>query len=370
MAEGESFGRDVSVLRNRPLTTIFVAIALVLAIDLLRQLATGGVLLADILSLLKNGIILGMSVGLAGIGLSMTYSILNFANFAHGDLITAGAFAGWITTFVLAGFGEFPLEALVHVGGPIPVNTGTLGVSIANTPLAVVLGLVVSAVAAAAVAVATDRIVFKPMRDQSGISLLIASVGVALVLRHLIVFALQASSRGVTAGQKTPSMSVSIGAGSIPLDAHEVTLVVVAALLMIGTHVLLRYTKLGTAMRAMADNEDLARVTGIPTERVVRATWLVGGALSGASGFLIALERGVLTTTLGWSLLLVIFAAVILGGIGSVYGAIAGGLVIGIASRLSLVWIPESFILVAAFLVMIAMLLIRPSGLLGGVTTV
>jgi len=370
MAGSESFDRSLSTLRDRPMVTLFVAIGLVLFLDLLRQLLTGGVVIADVVSFLKNGLVLGMSVGLAGIGLSMTYSILNFANFAHGDLITAGAFAGWITTFVIAGFGEFPLEALVHVGGPIPVNTGTLGVSVTNTPLGVVLGLVIATVVAGGLALLIDRITFKPMRDQSGIALLIASVGVALALRHVIVFSLQAASRGVTAGAKTPSVNLAIGSGSVSVNAHEVTLVVVAGALMVGAHLILRYTKLGTAMRAMADNKDLARVTGIPTERIVTATWLLGGGLTGASGYLIALERGVLTTTLGWSLLLLIFAAVILGGIGSMYGAIAGGLVIGIASRISLVWIPESFILVAAFLVMIAMLLVRPAGLLGGVTTV
>jgi branched-chain amino acid transport system permease protein len=138
---------------------------------------------------------------------------------------------------------------------------------------------------------------------------------------------------------------------------------------MLGTHLVLQRTKLGTAMRAMADSRDLARVTGSPTERVVRDTWVLGGSLAGASGFLIALELGTMTTDLGWNLLLLIFAAVILGGIGSVYGSIVGGLLIGIASRLSLVWLDTSLIIAAAFVVMIAVMLVRPSGIMGGVKT-
>jgi branched-chain amino acid transport system permease protein len=366
----EVLSRAGGALRGRWLAVVFGTLAALLAVDLGRKLLSGSVVVADLVTFLWSGTILGLAIGLAGIGLSLTYSILNFANFAHGDLMTSGAFAGWLAAFLVAGLSEFSLEALVFIGGPVPVDVGALGISVTNTPVAVVLGLVVAVGTTAGLALLIDRIVFRPMRDQSGISLLIASVGVALALRYLIVFVFQASSRGLTSGQAIPSATVPVGTGSIIVSAHEVTLVVLAVVLMGATHVLLRYTELGTAMRAMADNEDLARVTGIPTERVVRATWLIGGALTGAAGFLIALEQGTLTASLGWELLLLIFAAVILGGIGSVYGAIAGGLVIGIASRLSLVWLPSSLVIAAAFGVMIAMLLVRPSGLLGGVTTV
>ncbi len=123
-------------------------------------------------------------------------------------------------------------------------------------------------------------------------------------------------------------------------------------------------------MRAMADNRNLALVTGIPTERVIRTTWLVGGALTGVAGFLIALEQGSMDPTFGWDLLLLVFSAVILGGIGSVYGAIVGGIVIGITSRLSQIWLPSELVLVGAFGVLVFMLLVRPQGLLGGVKTV
>ena len=153
------------------------------------------------------------------------------------------------------------------------------------------------------------------------------------------------------------------------MTSNEVTLVAVAVVLMAGLHLMLQRTKLGTAMRAMADNEDLALVTGIPTERVIRATWVIGGGFTGAAGYLLALERGTLSFNLGWVLLLLIFAAVILGGIGSIYGAMAGGLIIGIVDSVSLIWIPSSFTTAAAFGIMILMLLFKPDGLFGGVTT-
>ncbi|MFC7133166.1 MULTISPECIES: branched-chain amino acid ABC transporter permease [Salinibaculum] len=370
MAQREDVNPAVAFVRERPLAVVFVVLALVLGVDLIRKLAMGTLPVGDLATHLWDGTVRGLSLGLAGIGLAMTYSILNFANFAHGDFMTTGAFVGWVTAFLIAGFGDFATEALFFLGGPLPINTGTLGISITSTPIAIVVGLLVAAVAAAGLARLVDRIVFKPMRGQGGISLLIASVGVALVVRHLLLFVFQGSSRGLTATQQTPSYTLALGDGSVTITAHEVTLIVLAAGLMLATHLLLRYTKLGTAMRAMADNEDLAQVTGIPTERIIRATWLLGGGLTGASGYLIALEQGTLTTTLGWGLLLLIFAAVILGGIGSVYGAMAGGLVIGIAETLSQVWIPQSLTLAAVFLVMIAMLLVRPKGLLGGVATV
>jgi branched-chain amino acid transport system permease protein len=370
MVQPEESNPALTVVRERPIAVVAALIGLVVAVDILRRLVNGSVAVADLATFFWDGTLLGLSLGLAGIGLAMTYSILNFANFAHGDLMTTGAFAGWVTAFLIAGAGKFSFEALALIGGPVSVDTNALGISITNTPLAIVLGLVVAAVTTAGLALLIDRIVFQPMRDQAGISLLIASVGVALVVRYLLVFFFQASNRGLTAGQQTPSWTIGIGAGSLTIGAHELTLAVLAVLLMLGTHLLLQYTKLGTAMRAMADNEDLARVTGIPTERVVRVTWLIGGGLTGAAGFLVALRQGTLTTNLGWTLLLLIFAAVILGGIGSVYGAMAGGLVIGITTRISLIWFPERLAVAAAFVVMIIMLLSRPQGLLGGVTTV
>ena len=239
-----------------------------------------------------------------------------------------------------------------------------------STPLAIFAGLVVAAVATIGLSLLIDRVVYKPMRDDEGISLLIASIGVALALRYLIYIVFGQRTRGLTDAQSVPEVAIPVGGGGVlEVGGHELTLVVIAAALMLGVHLLLQTTKLGKAMRAMADNEDLARVTGIPTERVVRFTWIIGGGLAGAGGFLIALERGAMNFQFGWILLLLIFAAVILGGIGSIYGAMFGGITMGLAQNLSLVWIPSEFSTVAAFGVMIVVLLFKPDGLFSGVTT-
>lgn len=366
MAVGDTLTGIPAAVRSNPLATALVVLGIVLLFDLVQRLVTGDVGTGTLATFLWDGFVFGMALGLAGIGLALTYSILQFANFAHGDYVTAGAFAGWMATFVIAGAGTVGLDLLVLVADDVPI--GDLGINVLAAPLSIALGLVVAAAVTAALSLALDRVVFKPMRDASGVALLIASVGVALALRHIMLIFYSGETRTLTTD--VPTRSVAVGDGSVSIGAHEVSLVVIAAALMLATHLLLRYTKLGTAMRAMADNEDLALVTGIPTERVVRTTWLLGGALTGVAGFLIALESGTMDTSFGWELLLLIFSAVILGGIGSVYGAIAGGLVIGIASRLSLIWLPSELILAGAFMLMVFILLVRPQGLLGGVTTV
>lgn len=354
-------------------------VLLYLAVDLVAKLAgfrfaPGGIHLlgghvpvSNVVGFVLDGLILGLVIGLAGVGLSMTYSILNFANFAHGDYLTAGAFSGWAAAYVVA---LFTLGIDQPFGRIILLNAPSL-VSIAQSPVAVAVGLLASAAFTVGLVLALDRVVYKPMRDKGGIPLLIASIGVALALRYAIVFFWSTNTRGVTSTnpRSLPSFQFYVVDGTYTINMHEIVLVVSAVALMLGVHLLLQRTKLGKAMRAMADNKALAQVTGIPTERVVRSTWIIGGGLAGLAGFLIILERGVISFNFGWRLLLFIFSGVILGGIGSVYGAIGGGIIIGIASRIALVWIPSGFPRVAAFGVMILVLLYRPEGLFGGVTT-
>jgi len=361
-------------VRERPGLVVVALFAGALLFDLAARLAgieigpLGGTLsVARLRSNLWNGVVIGLVVGLAGIGLSMTYSILTFANFSHGDLLTTGAFVGWGVAFAAAAGSEYSLGALLTVRGAGDVTPGDIGAHVLTTPGAILLGLLVAFLVTALVALALDRAFYKPMRERSGISLLIASVGVALVVRYLIQFVYGSSRRGVTASVE--ASNIAFAPLGISVNAHELTIAVAAVALMLGMHVTLQRTKLGTAMRAMADNRDLALVTGIPTERIVTATWLIGGGLAGVSGYLYVLLRGTIVFNFGWLLLLLIFAAVILGGIGSIYGAIAGGLVIGIVFTTSTIWISSDFNEAAAFAVMILVLLFRPQGIFGGVTT-
>ncbi len=409
--------RGLRAARRSPGAAVVWAVAAVLLLDLLAKLAGvslgpfetpwfalwfgGDVAISEAAGLAWSGIVIGAIIGLASIGLSLTYSILNFANFAHGDYLTAGAFSGWAATYVIAGIGgllalvETVLNAVTglgqsHLGDADLVSLVLLrtppldaGANIWLSPLAILVGLVVAVAMTVVVALALDRFVYRPMRDADGISLLIASIGVAFLLRYLVAFVFGANRRIVTSTEKLPSLDVAAAftdvvpflgpaRSAIIIDLHEVTLVVVAAVLMVGLHVLLQRTKLGKAMRAMADNRALAQVTGIPTERVIKSTWLIGAGLTGAAGYLLVLSQGGLGFQTGWLLLLLIFAAVIMGGIGSIYGAIAGGLVIGLASRVSLIWLQgdlSSFARPTAFALMILILLFRPSGIFGGVKT-
>lgn len=353
-------------------TGILVLFGILLLVDLGAKLLglefgpIGGSLAVDRLaSNIWNGLIIGLIIGLAGIGLSMTYSILSFANFSHGDLVTTGAFTGWGVAFLVAGAGRIDWRILVSVRDVSGASPGDIGAHILTTPVAIVVGLVFAAVLTAIIALGIDRAFYKPMRDRSGIALLIASIGVALVLRYVIQFVYGAPRRGITATVDDSTVNLLVR----EVNAHQLTIAVAAVVLMFAMHILLQRTKLGTSMRAMADNKDLALITGIPTERVVTATWLLGGGLAGASGYLYVLLRGTIQFDFGWLLLLLIFAAVILGGIGSVYGAIAGGLIIGIVFTTSTVWISSDFNEAAAFAVMIVVLLFRPEGIFGGVST-
>ncbi len=377
MVSSDEYSAVGQTLLERPAVAALGLVIGYLLIDLVAKLAgvevgAGGVHLlggstpvSQVGRYVLDGLIVGLVIGLAGVGLSMTYSILSFANFAHGDYITTGAFSGWFAAYLVA---FFTLNVDVPFGEAFLVTAPSL-ISVINAPLALLVGLVASGVITVAVVLLLDRIVYEPMRDKGGIPLLIASIGVALAMRYAIVFVFGTSTRGVTETGSIPSVDIPMVDGYVPLNAHEATLIVAAVSLMFGVHFLLQRTKLGKAMRAMADNKDLAQVTGIPTERVVRTTWIVGGGLAGIAGFLMVLERGTLNYNVGWRLLLLVFSGVILGGIGSVYGAIGGGIIIGIASRLSLVWIPSDFARVVAFAVMILVLLYRPSGLFSGVKT-
>jgi len=403
MERTTALDNGVRYVRDSPGAAAVAAFAALLLLDLLAKLAGvslgpltvagtnlgpfgGEMPLTRVFGYTWDGVVIGLVIGLASIGLSLTYSILNFANFAHGDYITAGAFSGWAATYVVAGLGgllpilETALHALTGVGRRSVTDTDLVSLVLLQTPpadaganvwlspIAVVLGLAVAVALTIAMALALDRVVYKPMRGADGISLLIASIGVAFGIRYLVALVFGNSRRIVTSTDQLPEVTL-VGTR---INAHEVTLVVVAVLLMVGMHVLLQRTKLGKAMRAMADNRDLARVTGIPTERVIRTTWMLGAGLTGAAGFLLVLSQSGLGFTTGWRLLLLIFAAVIMGGIGSIYGAIAGGLLIGLASRVSLVWLQgdfSSFADPAAFALMILVLLFRPSGIFGGVKT-
>jgi len=299
----------------------------------------------SVIELAANGVVYSSIIVLGSVGLSLIYSIAGFANFAHGDTMTVGAYA----TLVVFG----------AIGG--------LGVGVLGVPLGFFIALLIGGAIAAGVAILTQRIVYDPL-DIGSIGLLITSIGVAFIYRALIQLGFGAGAIRFDIPRLRPIESL-LPYG-IRVTAHDVVIVVSAVALVGGLHILLQHTDLGRKMRAMADNPDLARVSGIRTYRVRLWAWVIGAGLAGTGGAFLGLFNQ-LAPRMGFNLLLVIFAAVILGGIGSVYGAMLGGFLIGMIVEmtplLGQVGIPIGieYAEAIAFVIMVLVLLIRPTGIAG-----
>ncbi len=284
----------------------------------------------EVLQLLVYGVVLGSILTLGAIGVSMIFGILRFAHFAHGDMMTLGAYFGLV---FVAGAGISPLAAL---------------------PLA--MGLT------AGVAIVVDQTIYRRLRRTQPVILLISSFGIALALRSLIQLVWGPNSEVYRSGIQIPHRVF-----GLVVKPDHLWIVCGAVGLVVAVHLFLTRTKMGKAMRAMSDNMDLALVTGIPAERVIMGTWVLGGAMAAAAGVFLGMDTR-LHPTIGWGVLLPVFAAAILGGIGKPYGAIAGGMVIGIAMELSTLVLEPTYKPAVAFAIMVAMLVVRPSGLFGGRT--
>jgi len=296
---------------------------------------------------LANGMVFSCIIVLGAIGLSLVYSIADFANFAHGDLMTVGAFGALVGGRYFEG--AFPGADVSVFGLPVSFY------------LALLAGMAVGAV----VAVLTERIVYRPM-DAGSIELLITSIGVALSYRALVQLQFGAGRRSYDIGRGGPIdfFRETLGIG---MTSRSLVIVALTFVLVVALHLLLQYTTLGRKMRATSDNPSLAKVSGIRTENVVVAMWIIGGALAAAGGVFLGLDT-IVRPRMGFDILLVVFAAVILGGIGSVYGAMLGGFVIGMTHELTPVipLVGVEYDSAVAFILMVIILLVRPSGIMGG----
>ncbi|QDX41427.1 branched-chain amino acid ABC transporter permease [Salarchaeum sp. JOR-1] len=312
-----------------------------------------------ILDLIASGLVFSSIIVLGSIGLSLIYSIADFANFAHGDTMTVGAYSALVT------FGA--------VGG--------LGGSLLGLPYGFFVALAVGIAAAAVVAVITEKVVYAGL-DIGSIGLLITSIGIAFIYRAVIQLRFGAGFTRYDIQVLRP-IDALVPYG-VRVTLHDVAIVGSAVVLVTGLHVLLQYTDLGRKMRAMADNPELARVSGIRTDRVKLWTWVIGAGLAGAGGVFLGLFSR-LVPRMGFNLLLIIFAAVILGGIGSVYGAMLGGFLIGMINQLTpalselgslLPLVPDAWGIpigieyadALAFVIMVLVLLVRPNGIAGEAT--
>lgn len=294
------------------------------------------------------GIVFGSIIALGAIGLTLVYGIIRFANFAHGDLMSAGAFiALFLTTGVLAWIG-------------IPdTNFGPLSFG-----WRMLIALPVSMVAVGGIAVALDRILYRKLRQKKSgpVILAMSSLGAAFILRMLILIFWGADTIVYRPGLLRPAIELPFG---IKMRPDQILILVLVFILVGALHLYLQKTKMGKAMRATADNMELALVSGINTERVIILTWGIGGALAAAGGILYGIDV-VLHPYMGWNFLIPLFAAAILGTIGNIWGALVGGLVIGVVQQVSTAFLLPTYKPAVAFLAMILILLIRPKGIFGG----
>ncbi len=284
------------------------------------------------------GLVLGSIYALGAIGITLTFSILRFANFAHGELMTIGAY---FTFSIITLTGLHPMAAL---------------------PIAMIL--------TAIIALGIDKVFYKPLRASPTVIVVIASFGMMLMVRSVIQFFWGVQLKSLMPGIQRPLIFFD----SLRVSPKHMVIVAAALALMLLIHFLLTKTKIGKAMRAMSDSPELARLTGINTENVIKATWIVGASTAAAAGVFLAYDSHI-DSMMGFNILLPVFAAALLGGIGKPYGAMAGGLVIGIVEELSSYpWIGDEPLISpgykagVSFAIMVAILIWRPSGLFRGRT--
>jgi len=297
--------------------------------------------------LIVYGIVLGSIIALGAIGLTMVYRIVGFANFAHGEFMTAGAYIALFFVSILLPWIGFPDSRFV------PLSFGWR----------MVVAFPFTMAAVAFIAILLDKILYKKLRAKKSGAVILAmsSLGASFIIRMTILIIWGSDYIFYRPGLMRPALQLPLG---IKIRPDQIFIFCAAIFLVILLHLFLKRTKMGKAMRATADNTDLALVTGIDTERIISWTWAIGGGLAAAGGVLYGIDVQ-LHPGMGWNFLIPIFAATILGSIGNIYGALIGGFVIGIAQQVSTAFLAPTYKLAVAFIIMIIILLVRPQGIFG-----
>jgi branched-chain amino acid transport system permease protein len=278
---------------------------------------------------LVDGIRFGLVIATAAIGLSLIFGTTKLINFAHGELITLGAIVAWY-------------------------------VQSHSVPLW--MAAVVAAAVGACFGGFLETALWRPLRRRrTGLfQLLIISLGLSLALRHigLIVFG------GANRAYSSYRIQDAVHFWGISITPRDIALTVISLALLAAVAWMLQRTPIGQAMRAVADNRELAEASGISVKRVILVVWMLGSGLAAVSGVLLGLDGGI-SWDMGFGVLLLVFAAVILGGLGKAYGAMVGGVLIGVVSQLSTLYSPPELRVFWALLVLMIVLLVRPEGILG-----
>lgn len=273
------------------------------------------------------GLATGGLIAVAAVGLALSFSVTGFINFAYGELLTISAY----TAFLLTGAGWH----LSAAAGAAVVATGVASVLLA-------------------------RLFYEPLRGRGAMPLLITSIGVSFLLQNLIQIGVGADPRRFPLPLLRPWT-----VGFVFLPKVQMGIFLIAALCMLLLHLLLKGTLIGLKMRATSDNDALARVSGVDTRRTVLAAWLMAGLFAGIGGVLLGATQITIQPTMGFVFLPALFAAVILGGIGHPYGAMVGGLIVGLGMELGATYVSSDYTVAFAFAALLLGLLLRPQGILG-----
>ncbi|MCC1495041.1 branched-chain amino acid ABC transporter permease [Cognatishimia sp. F0-27] len=296
---------------------------------------------------LLDGILVGSILSLGAVGLTMVMHMLRFANFSHAELLSIGAYSA----LVFDGLFKALMPIMTVKIGPLSM-TGAL-------VLAMILSMGITGLSA----VAIDRLVFRRVREKGEeLSMVFASFGMALIIRNLIglVFGLHQMlyTRDIvfaTILSRDPLILV---------KPDQVATLVITLVIILILHLVLSRTTFGYSLRAVAENPSLAQVNGVNLRRMIASVWVLGGALAALAGVFYGLTNHI-SPVMGRDLVLPIFAATIVGGIGSIYGAMLGGFLVGIAANMALLILPSGYAPSVPFLIILAVLLIRPHGILG-----
>ena len=292
----------------------------------------------ELLQQLANGIAWGSIYALIALGYTMVYGILRLINFAHGDIYMVGAFAAYFLARWTGAGG-----ANASLGAAILVLLGAMAIC-------AVLGMLI------------ELFAYRPVRRSSRITALITAIGVSLLLENLGIRIFGADPKFFP--QLIPPRRVELLPGVVVTN-HQITVVAVSVLLMVGLTLFIQRTKTGKAMRAVAFNRDAASLMGIPVNRIITITFAIGSALAAAAGVLVGLTNPKIEPLMGIMPGIKAFVAAVLGGIGSVPGAVIGGLVMGVSEYLVVGYISSTYRDAIAFIILILVLLIKPAGLLG-----
>ncbi len=287
--------------------------------------------------LLFSGLTKGSIYALISLGYTMVYGIIELINFAHGEIYMIGAFTGLVVAGVLGLYG-FPQLGILVIGG------------------------VVAVVYCAAYGYTVEKIAYKPLRGAQRLSPLISAIGMSIFLSNYVLIA--QSQDFLRFPSLIPTLDFLEPVSDI-LQSSSFVIIVTSAVVMIGLTLFIKFTRLGKAMRATAQNRKMAMLLGIDADRIISATFIVGSALAAVGGILIASHTQQINFNIGFLAGLKAFIAAVLGGIGSIPGAMLGGLVLGCCESFFSGYFSSGYEDIFAFAILILILIFRPSGLLG-----